>query len=69
MANCLAVRMHASKVDPAVYDYVSPVPLFGSGAEAAAHGMADIEDPGPAARAKARQLLRVITRRQRRGKR
>lgn len=29
----------------AVRDYVSPVPLFSSGAEAAAHGRSGIEDP------------------------
>lgn len=31
----------------AIIDYVSPVPLFASGAEAAAHGMAEVYDPGP----------------------
>lgn len=31
-------------------DYVSPVPLFASGAEAAAHGMAEVEEPGVHAR-------------------
>lgn len=29
----------------ACYDYVSPVPLFGSGVEAAEHGMAEIDAP------------------------
>jgi Family of unknown function (DUF6283) len=29
--------------------YVSPVPLWGSGAAAAAHGIADINDPSPSA--------------------
>ncbi|MFJ6140117.1 hypothetical protein [Kitasatospora sp. NPDC092286] len=29
--------------------YVSPVPLFSSGSEAAAHGQADIDRPGPEA--------------------
>jgi Family of unknown function (DUF6283) len=38
-----------SDVD-AVLGYVSPVPLFGSGAEAAAHGLAELEAPGVAAR-------------------
>lgn len=33
----------------AVRAYVSPVPLFASGAEAAAHGRSGIDDPGPAA--------------------
>ncbi|MFE7525792.1 DUF6283 family protein [Kitasatospora sp. NPDC057542] len=33
----------------AVVTYVSPVPLFSSGAEAADHGQADIDRPGPEA--------------------
>ncbi|MFJ1936692.1 DUF6283 family protein [Kitasatospora sp. NPDC088160] len=32
-----------------VVTYVSPVPLFSSGDEAAAHGQADIDRPGPEA--------------------
>lgn len=36
-------------VADAVRDYVSPVPLFASGAEAAAHGMREIHRPGAAA--------------------
>lgn len=44
-------RMTIEDAD-ATADYVSPVPLFASGAEAAAHGMADVFHPGPdAARA------------------
>lgn len=31
----------------AIRDYVSPVPLFASGAEAAAHGVREIRSPGP----------------------
>lgn len=31
----------------AIRDYRSPVPLFASGAEAAEHGMAEIDHPGP----------------------
>lgn len=45
----LALRLNP--VHPDTFGYVSPVPLFASGAEAAAHGMADIDAPGPAARA------------------
>jgi hypothetical protein len=59
MASNLAVRLHARDVDPAVYGYVSPVPLFASGAEAAAHGMRDLPAPGPEARRKIKQLLRA----------
>jgi Family of unknown function (DUF6283) len=44
----LALRLH--EVDPATYDYRSPTPLFASGAEAAAHGMANINDPDVKAR-------------------
>jgi Family of unknown function (DUF6283) len=59
MGSTLAVRVHHRDIDPAVYEYVSPVPLFGSGAEAAEHGKRDLPAPGPAAVRKARQLLRL----------
>lgn len=51
----LALRVAVSSgeiavdVAEAVRDYVSPVPLFASGAEAAAHGMREIHTPGAAA--------------------
>ncbi|MET9779244.1 DUF6283 family protein [Streptomyces sp. NPDC006367] len=45
----------------AIRDYVSPVPLFASGAEAAAHGMRDVENPSPEAVAAMRKLKRVRT--------
>jgi hypothetical protein len=63
MAENLAVRLHHRDIDPAVLDYVSPVPLFASGAEAAAHGMADIEAPGPEAAAAQGKLLRLVAKR------
>ena len=68
MANNLAMRLHGRRqgVDPAVYDYVSPVPLFASGAEAAAHGKRDLDDPSPEARAKVARLLRLVARRNKR---
>lgn len=44
----------------AALDYVSPVPLFGSGAEAAAHGLADLESPDD----RAQRTIRRLTRRQ-----
>lgn len=44
----LALRFH--RVDESAFGYVSPVPLFASGTEAARHGMADIDNPGPKAR-------------------
>lgn len=39
----LALRLHP--VDPSTYDYVSPIPLFASGTEAAAHGLSKVEQP------------------------
>ncbi len=48
----LALRLAASKklIDYDVFDLPkSDVPTFGSGGEAAEHGMADIENPSPAA--------------------
>lgn len=46
-------------VDPAVHDYVSPVPLFASGAEAAEHGKRDIEAPSMAAVESVRKVQRL----------
>lgn len=57
MDNNLALRLAGDDIDPAVFDYVSPVPLFATGAEAAAHGMRDIEAPGRAARRKIAGLI------------
>ncbi|QDN94959.1 hypothetical protein FNV58_01105 (plasmid) [Streptomyces sp. RLB1-9] len=51
MSQSLGLRIAAAsgEVTPetaeAIYDYVSPVPLFASGAEAAAHGRSGIDDP------------------------
>jgi hypothetical protein len=62
--NLIAYRLHWRLVDmDNLLDYVSPVPLFSSGTEAAAHGMRDVEDPGPEAQAKGEELMRVIARR------
>lgn len=41
-----------------IVEYVSPVPLFTCGADAADHGQAEINHPGPGAR----RLIRKITR-------
>jgi len=62
MGESLALRLarRQVEVDPAVYGYVSPVPLFASGAEAAAHGMRDLHEPGPAAVRAAGKLRRVV---------
>lgn len=45
----LASRHITMATAEAIVDYVSPVPLFASGAEAAAHGMREILDPSPEA--------------------
>lgn len=39
------------RIDPSIYEYETDVPLFGSGLEAAEHGMKRIDEPGPDARA------------------
>lgn len=57
----LAMRLH--RVDPSTFDYVSPIPLFGSGREAAAHGMADLANPKKAARAAISKLSGEIGKR------
>lgn len=59
MAESLAVRLNWRRLSPDIYLYESPVPLFGSGAEAAAHGMRDIGNPGPETERKIGQLLRL----------
>jgi hypothetical protein len=48
--NLLALRMNGAEVADEVWGYASPVPVFSSGAEAAAHGRADIQQPTPKAR-------------------
>jgi len=47
--NLLALRVHARELDPSVWSYVSDVKCFASGAEAAAMGKVDIDNPSPAA--------------------
>ena len=63
MARTLAGRLHWDKLDPAVAEYVSPVPLFASGAEAAEHGKRDLDAPSPAAERKMSQLRQMKARR------
>lgn len=55
-------RLTAEEYDVAL-DYVSPVPLWSSGAEAAEHGKAEIITPGVAAR---KAIDKLQARRQRR---
>lgn len=62
MYESLALRIHCKDVDvDAVLAYESPVPLFGSGAEAADHGQQNIENPGAEACAAIRKIVRVRT--------
>ena len=59
MRHNLAVRLN--RVHPAVFRYESPVPLFESGAEAAAHGLSGIEAPDERARALIAKLERKLS--------
>lgn len=52
-----AIRLQQAKLAPEVLDYESPVPLFKSGAEAAAHGKRAIKRPG----AKAQRAIARLT--------
>lgn len=56
----LAVRLGLidGRLDPSCMDYTTEVPLFGSGAEAAEHGMRDIDAPGEDAQAAISKLVR-----------
>lgn len=56
--NLLAIRLHLEHVEAEVFDYKTDVPLFASGAEAAAHGVRDIEEPSEAAHRTMNRLLR-----------
>jgi hypothetical protein len=53
-----AVAVRINPVAPETFTYRSPVPLFASGAAAAAHGLADIEAPSAAACAAISKLER-----------
>lgn len=53
----LALRLHA--VNPGVWTYDPGTPVFGSGAEARAHGLRDLERPSEAAQRKMDGLLRA----------
>lgn len=62
MEHNLAVRL--SPVAPETFDYVSPVPLFESGAEAAAHGLSGVANPSQKARDAVARLMRKFGREQ-----
>lgn len=55
----LAVRLGVASgtLDPSVLDYTTDVELFASGAEAAAHGVAEIEAPGEDAAEAIRKIM------------
>jgi len=63
----LAIRLRGDLDYDTILNYRSPVPLFTSGAEAAAHGKRDIASPGPAARRKIGQLVRARSQTHKRG--
>lgn len=54
----LALRLHFRLLDPSVWDYAADVPVYASGAEAAAHGKSGIAEPDAAARRKIAGLIR-----------
>lgn len=49
MDHSFALRVN--EVHPTTFDYVSPIPLFGSGLAAAEHGLSGIDNPDRRARA------------------
>lgn len=67
MSQSLALRLQvaSSGIEPedleATLDYESPVPLFASGAEAAKHGLAQVEQPPPEAVKTIDRLARKLT--------
>ena len=67
MSQSLGLRMAASfghlsdEEVRAHLEYECEVPLFATGAEAAAHGMRDIDEPSPEARAAMTKLLKVAS--------
>lgn len=58
--NLLALRLHGHEVKPEVWAYKTRAPVFKSGAEAAAHGMAEIEVPGVKAQRTIDRLVRKL---------
>jgi hypothetical protein len=55
----MALRLHHGRVDPSIYEYESPVPLFASGNEAADHGEREIENPPIRARSAIRKVTKL----------
>lgn len=67
MSRCLGLRIALSydfmteEDFNTTLEYQTDVPLFGSGAEAAAHGMADIENPSPKAKETVGKIVKKRT--------
>jgi hypothetical protein len=59
----IAAASRGADIDPALWEYRSPVPLWPSGAAAAEHGKRAIHRPGP----KARRAIDVLVRQKGRG--
>lgn len=59
-AELLALRI--TRVDPSTYAYETDVPVFASGAEARAHGLRDLAEPGD----KATKMMEGLLRKRRR---
>ena len=60
-ADLLAVRLGLAdgRLDPGILDYRTDVELWRSGAEAAAHGLRDLAEPGADARDAIRKIVRI----------
>ena len=63
--NLVALRLRAERIDPSVWSYTSPVPVFSSGQEACDHGKQDIENPSDAAVRAVTRLSRKVRLRRR----
>lgn len=55
--NLLALRVTRNLIDPSVWSYESPVPLFASGAQAAEHGKKSIRRPSERSKRMVKTLL------------
>lgn len=64
MTQSAAIRMTREEIDPMIFDYVSPVPVFASGQEAHDHGVRDIENPSDEAYRVVDRLERKAARRE-----
>lgn len=55
----LRIGVGSGAVSPDVFEYRTAVPLFASGWRAAVHGLRDIENPGPEARAALAKIVAI----------